>query len=199
MDWIKAFSRDYLYTELTIFELGAITKLKCLTAHLERIPTEKEMTKHVPKRSLDKLRSKLEDLSEPLGACLERCCEDARHYAQVASNARTRNKKSYTKGKNHEIHTGQIREDKIREEEIREDKKGGVPPGPPSTSFFSPPTKANVTAFCQDNFLDVHPFEFFDYYDQRNWKDKNGRELTDWKITAQSWHARKKKGWVTNV
>ncbi|MBQ5588007.1 MAG: hypothetical protein IIU73_05260 [Selenomonadales bacterium] len=46
---------------------------------------------------------------------------------------------------------------------------------------FSPPTLADVEAYCKERRNSVDPQRFFDYYSAGGWKDKDGKPVKNWK------------------
>lgn len=73
MDWTKIKTKHYLYSDMSLAEHGALSRLLCLTAHLEALPTLQQMLKLVPQRCLNTLSDKLRT---PLPRVLERVLED---------------------------------------------------------------------------------------------------------------------------
>ena len=75
MQWTKVKTKHFLFSDYTLAERGALITLLLLTAHLERIPHEREMVRHTSKHTLSSVRDKLEqcstDLREVLGKVLE--------------------------------------------------------------------------------------------------------------------------------
>lgn len=57
------------------------------------------------------------------------------------------------------------------------------------------PSLSEVESFFDDNGYEASAFAFWQYYEQKEWKDKRGRPL-DWEEKAAQWEAReyKKKG-----
>lgn len=82
MDWTKIKTKHYLYSDFSLIERGALSTLLCLVAHLEKIPTEKEMLRHIPKGTLRGVRSKLEGSSKTLGEVFEKVLEDVTKVTQ---------------------------------------------------------------------------------------------------------------------
>ena len=120
MDWIKVKTKHYLNTDLTLLERGAFITIQLLTAQLERIPTEKEMLKHVSKKSLSAIADRLDTRSTTLAEVLDKVCEDVAKVSHGRSQANDRKKKERTNSKkellSHVTAPRQIREDKIRED-----------------------------------------------------------------------------------
>lgn len=57
---------------------------------------------------------------------------------------------------------------------------------------FSKPTLNEVRTFFDENGYEAEPFPFWEYYERREWKDKQGRPL-DWEEKAAQWEAREYK------
>jgi hypothetical protein len=68
----------------------------------------------------------------------------------------------------------------------------GAPPAPallPSNkerSRFVRPTLEEVTAYCRERKNSVDPRRFFDYYEARGWRLRNG-SMKDWKAAVRYW------------
>lgn len=46
---------------------------------------------------------------------------------------------------------------------------------------FIPPTLDEIEAYCKKRNNNVNPKQFFDYYNEENWCDSNGKKLKSWK------------------
>lgn len=58
---------------------------------------------------------------------------------------------------------------------------------------FSPPTLADVEAYCKERRNSVDPQRFFDYYSAGGWKDKDGKPVKNWKQKMISVWEKKKE------
>lgn len=119
MDWTKIKTRHFLNTDYTLVERGALITLVLLCAHLERIPTEKEMVRHTSKHALCRVRSKLEDTSTTLREVFGKVLEDVRVATGAKKRSAVTSKTHRNKGKS------DMSRDNDRDfiEENREDKK----------------------------------------------------------------------------
>ena len=89
--------------------------------------------------------------------------------------------------------------------EAEEEEEKYTPPTPPAASrpggrkSFVPPTAKEVNAYAAElgynNFAELNRGEeFVAYYEQRGWKDSNGRPVKDWKAKLRSvWLSKMKK------
>jgi len=66
MDWIKIKTKHVLNSQLTLGQIGALTKYQCLIAQLERMPTETELHRLIRKREWDSLVSALQSIAQTL-------------------------------------------------------------------------------------------------------------------------------------
>ena len=57
------------------------------------------------------------------------------------------------------------------------------------SSSQSKPSLDDVKAFVSDKKLKVSPDRFFYYYEARDWKDRSGQEITNWKMALMGWNA----------
>ncbi len=46
---------------------------------------------------------------------------------------------------------------------------------------FEKPTLEEIMEYCKRRNNNVNPQKFYDYYDSNDWKDKNGKEVKNWK------------------
>ena len=56
------------------------------------------------------------------------------------------------------------------------------------------PTLEDVQNYAEESGISVDAARFFEYYQQRGWRTKNGDAITDWKRTMQFWESREGKG-----
>lgn len=61
-------------------------------------------------------------------------------------------------------------------------------------SFYEAPTLEEVQHYAEEAGISVDAVRFFEYYQQRGWRTKNGDAITDWKRTMQFWASREGKG-----
>lgn len=122
MDWTKIKTKHFLYTDLSLVERGALATLLCLTAHLERIPTEKEIAKHLPQATRTGLAQAVQRSGTTLAEVLHKVCEDSERVSakRCAEKEKKRKQRGYEKCPEG---LSAPREDKRREEKIREEKK----------------------------------------------------------------------------
>ena len=60
--------------------------------------------------------------------------------------------------------------------------------------FSTAPTLEEVQHYAKEAGISVDAVRFFEYYQQRGWRTKNGDAITDWKRTMQFWASREGKG-----
>lgn len=60
--------------------------------------------------------------------------------------------------------------------------------------FSTAPTLEEVQHYAEESGISVDAARFFEYYQQRGWRTKNGDAITDWKRTMQFWESREGKG-----
>lgn len=71
------------------------------------------------------------------------------------------------------------RRKKIEEEEKKIEEKKSV-------ARFTPPTRAEVDAYCAERYISIDVERFLDYYESNGWKvGKN--KMKDWKATVRNW------------
>lgn len=63
MEWTKIKTKHFLHNDWTLEQKGCLATLLCLVAHLERIPTEKEMIQATHYKSLRSVQEKLKEQS----------------------------------------------------------------------------------------------------------------------------------------
>ena len=57
----------------------------------------------------------------------------------------------------------------------------------------TPPALADIRSAVQEENLNVDPEIFWNYYEEHDWRDKNGRLIKDWRKTLHTWSAREEK------
>lgn len=57
---------------------------------------------------------------------------------------------------------------------------------------FRSPSLPEVERYFKEHGYKAEPFPFWEYYNRREWKDQNGRQL-DWMLKAGDWEAREKQ------
>lgn len=122
MDWTKIKTKHFLFSDLTLLQRGALVTLLCLTAHLERHPTEREMCREVSQGMCKTLASRLQDQCTTLAIVFDKVLEDV----SVVHRKRTQNKKRVAKYRVtadcNALHGSEDVTEQIREDKIREDK-----------------------------------------------------------------------------
>lgn len=61
----------------------------------------------------------------------------------------------------------------------------------PARKRFTPPTLAEVTAYCRERQNNVDPQRFIDYYTARGWK-LNKTSMKDWKAAVRTWEGKQR-------
>lgn len=151
MDWVKIKVKHILFSDLEPTQIGTLVSLQALTAAIERIPTRKEMTKHVHHRQLKSLENALvriakesqelvkddsydvqelvKDSSRSLQDILKKVLRDVQevHEKRVKNNERKRksrsNNENVTRDTNETSRGCPIREEERREDKSREENK----------------------------------------------------------------------------
>lgn len=78
-------------------------------------------------------------------------------------------------------------------EQIERDRNIELPKGSSrSASRFTPPTKDEVLAFCQENGFNIDVDYLYDYYAAKGWKIGNN-SMKDWRAAVRNWARREKK------
>lgn len=85
----------------------------------------------------------------------------------------------------HHVSAPEVEEEREKEEEKERDGKKRT------AKRFTPPTVAEVRAYCQERQNNVDPERFIDYYTSNGWKvGKN--PMKDWKAAVRTWE---RQGW----
>ena len=79
--------------------------------------------------------------------------------------------------------------DKEKEKE-KEIDKGKEIDKPKKPKGFTPPTLEEVKNYCKEKNINTDPDKFFKYYDVGDWKDKEGKQVKNWKQKLISWESR---------
>lgn len=61
----------------------------------------------------------------------------------------------------------------------------------PARKRFTPPTLAEVTAYCRERQNAIDPQRFIDYYTARGWK-LNKTSMKDWKAAVRTWEGKQR-------
>ena len=72
--------------------------------------------------------------------------------------------------------------EKEKEKEKDKDKDKDKP-----QKRFTPPTVAEVAAYCKERNNGLDAEHFVNYYTQGGWVMKNGRKMVDWKAAVRTW------------
>ena len=56
-----------------------------------------------------------------------------------------------------------------------------------NNDIYGPPSLEEVEKFCKERKSSVNPKQFYDYYSETDWKDKDGRPIERWKATLIAW------------
>lgn len=83
-------------------------------------------------------------------------------------------------GTNHEVTT--LKEDKNNKNDKKVRNREGL----------RSPSLSEVERYFKEHGYKAEPFPFWEYYNRREWKDSNGRQL-DWILKAGDWEAREKQ------
>jgi predicted phage replisome organizer len=59
-------------------------------------------------------------------------------------------------------------------------------------SSFSPPSLTDVRDYVSKKGLSIDPDYFHEHFTTRDWKDKNGNQVLNWKLKALTWHRNEK-------
>ena len=60
---------------------------------------------------------------------------------------------------------------------------------------FKKPTLLEVKEYCKERGNNIDANQFYDYYETNNWKDKDGKQIKNWKQKMITWESKEKKGW----
>lgn len=60
-------------------------------------------------------------------------------------------------------------------------------------SRFIPPTLEEIKQYCEERNNNVDYQKFYDYYSVSKWKDKDGKQVKNWKQKIITWEGRNKK------
>ncbi len=149
MDWTKVKPKHFLYTDMSLGNIGCMTVLLCLTAHLERLPTEGERIHHTHIRALRSLDEVMKKRSCTVDEVLMKVLEDSekvdRKKKQNATHQTTYREK----------HKKALMESKPLHkplEERREEKRRGEETDSP---FFK--TEKEIEQLCQKSLSKIAP------------------------------------------
>ena len=55
---------------------------------------------------------------------------------------------------------------------------------------FKKPTLEEVELYCKERGNNIDPHKFYDYYETSNWKDKDNKQIKNWKQKIITWEGR---------
>ena len=58
---------------------------------------------------------------------------------------------------------------------------------------FVKPTLEEIETYCKERNNDINPKKFYDYYEEGNWKDQDGKQVKNWKQKIITWEGRNNK------
>lgn len=58
---------------------------------------------------------------------------------------------------------------------------------------FKKPTLEEIEQYCKERNNNIDPKKFYEYYSVSNWKDKDGKQVKNWKQKVITWEGRNKK------
>ena len=58
---------------------------------------------------------------------------------------------------------------------------------------FTPPTLADVQAYCAERKNGISAEHFIDYHQRQGWKLSNGQPMKDWKAAVRTWEQKRKQ------
>ena len=121
MEWTKIKPKHFLFTDLTLSNKGCLVTLLCLTAHLERIPTDVEMFKVVRRNCFTSLVLVMQNRGTSVAGVLQKVVEDC----EKIENKRAISRKTSDtyRNKKNDSDASLDATDKTREDKTREDKK----------------------------------------------------------------------------
>lgn len=92
--------------------------------------------------------------------------------------------------------TAELSKSKSKSKIIERDKRETRPAAPSKTTEtnridpgFTPPTRDEVRAYFETNFLRGDPDRFFDTYESQGWVKGNGLPIASWQSQAKLWHS----------
>ena len=122
MDWTKIKTKHFLFSELSKPLKGDLADLLCLTAHLEQMPTERQMAQICRKKSINLLQNWFISRSNSLQIVLEKVLEDVEkvnHVKEVSrSTSNTYRKKKVNSDTSRDSQMTQQRREEKRREDI---------------------------------------------------------------------------------
>lgn len=86
-----------------------------------------------------------------------------------------------------------LREYRREENSIEENSIVESSNTPKVNQRFKKPSIEEIKAYCEERHNDVNPNKFYEYYEVNNWKDKDGKQVKNWKQKIITWEGRNKK------
>jgi len=124
MDWTKIKPKHFLFTDFTLSEHGALARILCLAAHLERTPSEQEMVNVTHYKTLKALQQRLNSHSITLQQAVNKVLEDAQgiEYKRKISRETTRRYREKIELSDTSLDTTEKRREEKRREELYKER-----------------------------------------------------------------------------
>lgn len=61
------------------------------------------------------------------------------------------------------------------------------------------PTLEEIKQYCKERNNDIDPKKFYEYYEVNNWKDKDGKQVKNWKQKVITWEGRRQVTKIENT
>ena len=173
MEWTKIKPQHFLYTDMSMGNIGCMTVLLCLTAHLERLPTDRERVKHTHIRALRSLDEAMMKQGRTVDEAMMKVLEDSDKVAHKRSLNKDRQKRYRDKKDvGNALHNAT---DKSIVENKRVEKKG-----------FTIPTLQQVSEYIKEQRYNTKPEQFMSHYEANGWK-VGRNSMKCWKAAIRKW------------
>lgn len=163
-------------------EVGAYIRCLCMQ-HQKGHLSNDEMLQICGDKLLEKVSSKFKKDSKGFyyNKRMDEEIEKRENYSKSRANNR-KSKKTYEKdmkkiSKTYEEHM------ENENENINENE---------NNKRFTKPTLEDIQEYCKSRNNNIDPYKFYEYYETNNWKDKDNKQIKNWKQKIITWEGRNK-------
>ena len=185
MDFCKIKPKHILFNDLTHAQIGRIIIIQCLTANLDRLPTNQEICKFMSQKQLESVEKHFQTVGKTLANVLQKVLEDVEDVLDIREYWKVKRREARQKLAScpRQSPSDVKPLDKTRLDKTRLDKTK-------ERGAFAPPSFDQVKDYCLKRFNNVDAQKFIDFYQSKNWMiGKN--KMSDWQAAVRTWENRK--------
>jgi hypothetical protein len=182
MEFCKIKPKHILFNDLTHAQIGQLVIIQCLTASLDRLPTDKEICKLMSQTQLKRIKEHCQTHGKPLEDVLQKVLEDVEDVLQTREYFKIK-KREYRKKL--AMSKGTVQDGLAADKNKNKNKNKIIHIGH-KAPVFEIPKSDQVYAYCLERNNNVDPDTFINFYSSKGWMiGKN--KMKDWKAAIRTW------------